>query len=79
MATDLVAYTNQHLKDRLVGVADQLRRMAAEVEQLQSRVEHDPTSAASNAVHTVMWGVANLNLDSLISYSAAALDARKDT
>lgn len=79
MATDLVEYTTQLVRDRITRVAETLRRMADDVDNLQSRVERDPTLAARSAVNTVLWGVAHLSLDSLVGEAADAVDARKDT
>lgn len=36
------------------------------------------TDAAQRVVHTVMWGVANLSLDGLITSAAAADKAREE-
>lgn len=69
VAAQMLHLTNE----KIAFIADRLRRMAAEIER--DAGDPDPGSAlvsAQKVQHTLMWGMANLNLDTLTSHAAAA-------
>ena len=76
-------YTN-YARDRYIrqarGVAARLLRIANEVTRNTDRLESNSkafcTQAASDVVHEVMWGIANANLDTLISSAGDADESR---
>lgn len=71
----------QMTHERIEGVAKALHRMADEVQReadtFLGRVEkNDEGTTVSNVIHTVMWGVANLNLDVLSASQTRIGEAR---
>lgn len=70
--------------DNIHAVANQLRELAekvdryAEIERNIRTMELDHARAARDVIHTVMWGVANLHLDSVVALAAEADRAARD-
>lgn len=71
-------YTNL-LQSRIADVALRLRSLAATIDREASRVSGVPgpgiatySEIASSVQHEVLWGLANLHLDSLTSNAAEA-------
>ncbi|WIB65495.1 hypothetical protein [Curtobacterium sp. MCBD17_040] len=54
---------------RLDSIAANLERIAEEVRRQHDRLAENPVDAATSAVHSVMWGMANLNLDQLVNHA----------
>ena len=68
-------------RESVAHVAQRLRDLAAEVERDGLRISEATeghTLAAGRVVHSVTWGLANLNLDGLIRRAADATGARAE-
>lgn len=68
-------FAKDHTRELIEKTATRLRAMADEVDRLAAGVDKDAVYAAANVVHTVHWGVANLNLDVLINSAGRVRDA----
>lgn len=67
LESDFAQFSLNDTKEAIERIVKDLRRMATEIESSSlPRVETDSTSAISSALHTVTWGVANMNFDGLI-------------
>lgn len=72
--------TRKRFEAEIVQVADQLRRIAEEVEREGRRTTNAIGAprfarAARGVVHAVMWGLANAHLDGLLLKAAEADEA----
>lgn len=69
---------DRRYRDAVVTVADRLRDMADRVEREGLRIAGPGRSygkAASSAIHELTWGVANANVERLVSDAADADEA----
>jgi hypothetical protein len=57
----------ERIKFRIKVTAKDLREMADSIERLESEVDKNPDRAVSEVVHKIVWGVANLGTDRLVS------------
>lgn len=64
------------LVQSLRGMADDVERRGAASPTLREPNDPDYVRAATTVIHTVTWGLANLNLDGLIEDAAKANGAR---
>ncbi|UDL15353.1 hypothetical protein SEA_KUDEFRE_137 [Gordonia phage Kudefre] len=69
-----LAYLEQSVRDGAKQVAEHLRRVADEVEREAERSKIE--RLAGDVTHTVMWGLANANLDTVAQRHADLLAAR---
>lgn len=76
---EMVKYAHDQFLKAAVGITDDLRRMADEVEReivARERFGYGPNqlhqATAGAVVHTLSWGFANLNLSRLIDRASEA-------
>jgi hypothetical protein len=62
-----VKHHEDRVWNRIDQVASDLRRIADEVERAGKQDRTTPDRAVTSVIHSVAWGVANLNLDGLAS------------
>ncbi|QGH75859.1 hypothetical protein L3Y25_gp105 [Gordonia phage Syleon] len=74
---DYLQFLERSVRDGAKQVAEHLRRVADEVEREAERSKLD--RLAADVTHTVMWGLANANLDTVASRHADLLAAREAT
>lgn len=89
--TDMARLQREAFESGIRRRADRLRKMAEDLDRIADRVGDVPTpgtksyaTLAGSAQHTVLWGLANLSLDSLTSdaydadWAAAELTSARD-
>ena len=66
--TQYTEFQVKYTREKIESIAHKLRRLAEEVEREAAKLDSPgkAPSAVSNVMHSVTWGVANLNLDILV-------------
>lgn len=85
IASAVAEWSDKHYTDYVVQVAEQIRSLADEF-TLAARPRRDEgalgvpryTAAAEQALHRILWGLANLNADDLIGRAALADKAERE-
>lgn len=74
---DLEQFYADRLAEKVVGVAESLRRIADSIEREAKEIRaHDYADTATQVIHEVTWGVANLSLGQLVTCTADATRER---
>ncbi|MBS4102391.1 hypothetical protein [Tsukamurella paurometabola] len=69
-------FIEQHIRDNAVNIAVHLRRVADEIERDANNTD-DVLDIPSRVTHTLNWGIANTNADSLSAWAADLVRARE--
>lgn len=63
-----IGFIEKRLSENILDVAKRLREMADEIEhRADFKNMNTPNRAVNTTIHTVNWGLANLNLDVLVA------------
>lgn len=78
MTKDFADYQDERFLNRAQGVADSLRRIAerVEIEIRTARPGASRSQLAASIYHEVMWGLANISIETLIVNASDADAAR---
>lgn len=80
MAHDFVEAQRTRFRNEVLQTADRLRAMADEIERIRFEDhrgrERQPVTIVGEVTHIVLWGVANLKLETIIGQAESLYDLR---
>ena len=77
VSEQVLAMSEDHLAGAMAAMSEQINRIASDLSRIDLGTRTSGRSAASDAVHTVMWGMANINLDRVVRLGAEVDLARE--
>ena len=77
LSQTFLGFAVTHQTERIGKIVSSLREVADDIERENKieNIQRDPAAVAARVVHTLVWGMANLSLDSLITNAGQVYEA----